>query len=107
VAAALADTDPASRERLAAAFRRWHGYIRGALKQLRTHSGLPSDAELDTLATSMLAAIEGGPLLAKTLRTSEPLRVSLHVVVRQLRESGTASHAGSGYGKTRTGRASR
>jgi TetR/AcrR family transcriptional regulator, transcriptional repressor for nem operon len=86
LAAALADTDERSRERLANAFRSWEEYIGGALRRLRDHGLLRPDANLDVLTTRTLAAIQGGLLLAKTMRSSEPLRVSLQGAVGQLRE---------------------
>lgn len=86
LAAALADTDDRSRERLAAAFRSWEEHIGCALRRLRDHGLLRPDADLDALTTRTLAAIQGGLLLAKTMRSGEPLRVSLQGAVGQLRE---------------------
>jgi AcrR family transcriptional regulator len=85
LAAAVADTDATSRELLAAAFRTWEEHIGGALRRLRDHGLLRADADLEALTTSTLAAVQGGLLLAKTMRTSEPLRVSLRGAVGQLR----------------------
>ena len=85
LAAALADTDDRSRERLANAFRIWEEYIGGALRRLLDNGLLRPDADLDVLTTRTLAAVQGGLLLAKTMRSGEPLRASLQGAVEQLR----------------------
>jgi AcrR family transcriptional regulator len=81
LAAALADTDEDLRTSLSEAFRAWSDAIRGALTRLRQNGLLASDA----LTTSMLAAIEGGLLLAKTSRDSRQLRTALDGAIAQLR----------------------
>jgi TetR/AcrR family transcriptional repressor of nem operon len=86
LAAALADTDDRSREWLANAFRSWEEYIGGALRRLRNNGLLRPDADLDVLTTRTLAAVQGGLLLAKTMRSGEPLRASLQGAVEQLRQ---------------------
>ena len=46
---------------------------------------LDRDADVDALATGMLAAIQGGLLLAKTARDSAPLRLALQGGLAQIR----------------------
>jgi AcrR family transcriptional regulator len=87
LAATLADTDEAARQRLEAAFRDWGEAIRGALTQLRDNGLLPPDADLPTLTTATLAALQGGLLLAKTARASDPLRIALHAAISYLKEA--------------------
>jgi AcrR family transcriptional regulator len=84
LAAALADTDDRSRERLADAFRTWEEHIGGALRRLRDSGLLGPDTDLDALTTRTLASLQGGLLLAKTMRTVEPLRASLAGAVAHL-----------------------
>ncbi len=86
LAAALADTDDTSRELLSAAFRTWDRHIAGALRRLRDHGLLRADADIEALTTTTLAAIQGGLLLAKTMRRSEPLRLSLQGAVALLQQ---------------------
>jgi AcrR family transcriptional regulator len=85
LAAALAEGDDSSRELLASAFQDWKDHIHGALQRLQEGGLLRSDADLDGLTTSTLAAVQGGLLLAKTTRSSEPLRTSLRGAVTLLR----------------------
>jgi len=88
LAAALADTDDRFRTALNDAFQIWRGAIGAALLRLRDNGLLALDADLAALTTSMLAAIQGGLLLAKTARDSSQLRTALDGAIAQLRACG-------------------
>ena len=64
---------------------RWHGCVENGL--------LAADADLETLTTTMLAAIQGGLLLAKTSRDSTQLRAALEGAIAQLRAHGVRRQA--------------
>lgn len=83
LAAALADTDEALRVSLNEAFRAWSDAIRGALARLRDNELIAAETDLDHLTTSMLAAIQGGLLLAKASRDAGPLRTALDGAIAQ------------------------
>jgi AcrR family transcriptional regulator len=85
LAAALSDTDEALRTSLSEAFKAWSDAIRGALTRMRANGLLSADADLDALTTSVLAAIQGGLLLAKTSRDAGQFRLALGGAVVQLR----------------------
>jgi TetR/AcrR family transcriptional regulator, transcriptional repressor for nem operon len=84
LAAALADTDEQFRTALNDAFNSWREAIGGALARLREGALLAADADLEQLTTTMLAAIQGGLLLAKTSRDSTQLRIALDGAIAQL-----------------------
>jgi TetR/AcrR family transcriptional regulator, transcriptional repressor for nem operon len=84
LAAALADTDEQFRTALNDAFNSWREAIGGALARLREGGLLAADADLEQLTTTMLAAIQGGLLLAKTSRDSTQLRIALDGAIAQL-----------------------
>ena len=84
LAAGLADTDETARERLASAFGAWRAAITAALSRLVENGQLDPAADLDALTTAMLAAVQGGLLLAKTERDSKPLRIALDTAIQQL-----------------------
>ena len=84
LAAALADTDERFRTALNDAFNTWRAAIGNALARLRDKQLLASDADLDTLTTTTLAAIQGGLLLAKTSRDSSQLQAALDGAIKQL-----------------------
>ena len=88
LAAALADTDEQFRTALNDAFDSWREAIGGALARLRESGLLAADADLEQLTTTMLAAIQGGLLLAKTSRDSAQLRIALDGAIAQLRTHG-------------------
>ena len=85
LAAELADADDHSRELLLTAFAAWNDHIRSALLRLRDHGHLRADADCDALATGILAAVEGGLLLAKVTRAIEPLHTSLRGSIEHIR----------------------
>jgi AcrR family transcriptional regulator len=90
LAAALADTDEALRVNLNEAFRAWSDAIQGALARLRGNGLIAADTDLDRLTTVMLAAIEGGLLLAKASRDAAPLRTALDGAIAQFQANAPA-----------------
>jgi AcrR family transcriptional regulator len=90
LAATLSDTDEAFRTSLSEAFRAWSDAIRGALLRLRENGLIAPGADLDALTTIVLAAIQGGLLLAKTSRDPGQLRTALDGVIDQLRANASA-----------------
>jgi AcrR family transcriptional regulator len=91
LAAALADTDEELRTSLSEAFRAWSDAIRGALARLRKNGLISADADLETLTTITLSAIQGGLLLAKTSRDPDQLRIALGGAIAQLRTQAPGS----------------
>jgi TetR/AcrR family transcriptional regulator, transcriptional repressor for nem operon len=87
LAAALSDTDERFRVPLSEAFDRWRQAIAGALTRLQERRLLASDADLEALTTTTLAAIQGGLLLAKTGRDSTQLKAALDGAITHLRNS--------------------
>jgi AcrR family transcriptional regulator len=85
LAAVLPDSDAEIRARLTEAFQVWRAAIRGALLRLRTNGLISPDADVDSLATITLAAVQGGFLLAKTFRDPEHLRRALAGAIAELR----------------------
>ncbi|HEY2437546.1 MAG TPA: TetR/AcrR family transcriptional regulator [Solirubrobacteraceae bacterium] len=113
LAAALADSDERFRAALSDACANWRKEIGGALARLRDNGRLAPDADLEALTTTMLAAIQGGLLLAKTSRDSTQLRVALDGAIAQLqaqrvrkipRARRRSSAAGKGRGGSRGGK---
>jgi TetR/AcrR family transcriptional regulator, transcriptional repressor for nem operon len=84
LAAALADTDERFRAALSDAFNTWRAAIGSALARLRDKRLLASDADLEALTITTLAAIQGGLLLAKTSRDSSQLQAALDGAITQL-----------------------
>ena len=73
----VSDDDDPARVELANAYVRWHRIIRDGLARMRARDELRPDADADTLATALLAAVQGGILLAKTNRDPAWLQSAL------------------------------
>ena len=70
-----------ARHDVAAGFSRWEAAIRACLQGLRDRGQLVPAADPDQLATAMLAALEGGLLLAQIERNTRPLAAALDVMI--------------------------
>jgi TetR/AcrR family transcriptional repressor of nem operon len=87
LAAELADHNEPAREQLAASFARWEAAIGAILERLKANGRLRPRADTRALATSTLAAIQGGLLLSKTFRDPAPLRRALDAQYAYLRSA--------------------
>ncbi len=77
----LAETDPDARARVAHGFDRWQAAIHSGLREMRARGGLTPDADPDTLALALLAALEGGLLLTQIQRDTKPLEAALDAMI--------------------------
>jgi TetR/AcrR family transcriptional regulator, transcriptional repressor for nem operon len=81
LASELSDLDPAARSGLAAAFQGWISAIRDGLQAMQDRGELRADADISRLACALMAAAEGGLLLAKAQRDVAPLEAALDTVI--------------------------
>jgi AcrR family transcriptional regulator len=77
----LADTDAHARRELAGGFRRWETSIANGLREMRARGELVPDADPDDLALAVLAAAQGGILLAQIHRETRPLETALDTII--------------------------
>jgi AcrR family transcriptional regulator len=77
----VAEVDPVARAVAAEGFRRWERAIRSAFEAMRSQGQLPADVDADRLAVAMLAALQGGLLLAQLERSVAPLEAALDVAI--------------------------
>ena len=73
------------RPALAAAFRTWEGHLAAGLRRIQQRGELDSTANPDRLAASLLAALQGGYLLASVHGRIEIMRDVLDDAVAALR----------------------
>jgi len=73
----LAERDPEARALIAAGFDQWAATIGDALRSLHADGKLPSDIDPDDLATTLLATLQGGLLLAQVLRGPSPFETAI------------------------------
>jgi TetR/AcrR family transcriptional regulator, transcriptional repressor for nem operon len=77
----LAELDHVARSDVAAGFTRWEAAIAGCLNGMRDRGQLVPAADPGQLATAILAALEGGLLLAQVERNVRPLATALDVMI--------------------------
>ena len=77
----LAESDPEARAHLAAGFDQWSAAIADGLRSLHADGKLPSDIDPDDLATTLLAALQGGLLLAQVHRSSRPFETAVDTLL--------------------------
>ena len=86
LAAELSET-PRTRAALAESFARWASYFEAAFARMQTRAGRRPSGGLKELSEAILASLQGGLLLAQTMRSTRPLELTLdmainHVAVR-------------------------
>src|SRR5271169_5572731 len=69
----LAETDPRARALIAAGFERWSAAISDGLRGLQATGRLPAAIDADDYAITLLAALQGGLLLAQVQQDTSPL----------------------------------
>ena len=90
LASELAESDVDAREDLATGYRRWQRAIRTGLGAMADRGEFLPGTDIDSLATALLTALQGGLLLTKTLRDAEPLEITLNTMIDHIESFTTA-----------------
>jgi len=77
----LAETDPEARALIVAGFTRWSAAIGDGLRSRQAAGHLPADVTPDDLAVTLLAALQGGLLLAQVQRDTRPLETAVDTIL--------------------------
>jgi len=77
----LAETDPEARALIAAGFDRWSAAIGDGLRAPQASGRLPAGITPDDLAMTLLAALQGGLLLAQVQRDTRPLETAVDTLL--------------------------
>ena len=85
LASELADDDELTRQVLLKSFQRWERALLGGVQRMRDLGLLRQDADTADLATTLLAALQGGLLLCQTWKEVSPLETSLNGAIGYLR----------------------
>jgi AcrR family transcriptional regulator len=85
LASELADQDEEARKAIDGYFSLWQGLIETGLARMRDSGVLRRDADTQALATGLMAALQGGYLLAQTARDVHPMRVALDMAIAHVR----------------------
>lgn len=81
----LADQDEDARTALAGHFKTWEGLLAAGLERMRQNGALRPEADPQKLATGIMAALQGGYLLAQTARDSTPMAIALDMALDHVR----------------------
>jgi AcrR family transcriptional regulator len=85
LASELADQDEDARGALAAHFTTWEGLLAAGLERMRHNGTLRPEADPMKLATGIMAALQGGYLLAQTAQDAAPMAVALDMALDHVR----------------------
>ncbi|GAA3047373.1 TetR/AcrR family transcriptional regulator [Pseudonocardia yunnanensis] len=77
----LADQSSAARTKLEDAFRTWESYLAAALRRMQERGELDAAADITELGTGVMAALQGGLVLAHAGRSEQPVRTALALAV--------------------------
>ncbi len=72
---------PRTRAALAEGFARWASYFEAAFARMQTRAGVKPSVDLQELSEAMLASLQGGLLLAQTMRSTRPLELALDMAI--------------------------
>jgi AcrR family transcriptional regulator len=81
LASELSDQSESARALLAHGFELWESQLRQRLRAMRDRGALKPEADPAELATAVIAALQGGLLLAQTTRASRPLELALDMAI--------------------------
>ncbi|MET0493465.1 MAG: TetR/AcrR family transcriptional regulator [Actinoplanes sp.] len=87
----LAETDSEARALVATGFGRWSDAIGAGLRNLHAAGQLPAGIDPDDLAVTLLAALQGGLLLAQVERDTRPLETAVDTILALASASQPAS----------------
>ncbi|WP_116451370.1 TetR/AcrR family transcriptional regulator [Blastococcus litoris] len=93
LASELADQDEAARLTLNEHFHTWQGLLTSGLARMVEAGALRPDADPDALATGLMAALQGGYLLAQTARDVGPMQIALDMAVAHVKSFATTPEA--------------
>ena len=85
LAGELADRNERLRLDLARCFTTWERYLIDGLERMRARGQLVPGADPERLAIAVFASLQGGLLLSKTQKETEPLRIALDAAYAHLR----------------------
>lgn len=80
LASELSET-PRTRAALAEGFARWASYFEAAFARMQKGAGRKPGADLQALSEATLASLQGGLLLAQTMRSARPLELALDMAI--------------------------
>jgi TetR/AcrR family transcriptional regulator, transcriptional repressor for nem operon len=90
VASEISDHDDLARQALSQLFTEWQQLLAAALHRLQDNGALPPNASIDQLATGLMAALQGGYMLAKAARDVTPMATSIDMALAHIETLSTS-----------------
>jgi AcrR family transcriptional regulator len=87
----LSDQDEQARITLAEHFATWEGLLAAGFRRMQDGGILPVDADADALATGLMAALQGGYLLAQADHDVTPMATALDMALAHIESLATAA----------------
>ena len=81
----LSDQDEQARTLLADLFKTWEELIAAALERMQAKGALKPDADPEQLAIGLMAALQGGYLLANTAHDVRPMEIAIDQALENLK----------------------
>jgi TetR/AcrR family transcriptional regulator, transcriptional repressor for nem operon len=81
----IADQDEEAQASLVESFVTWESLIADGLRRMQVKGTLKPGADPDMLATGLIAALQGGYLLAQTARNTRPMEAALDMALGQVK----------------------
>ncbi|MDN5856820.1 MAG: TetR/AcrR family transcriptional regulator, partial [Actinomycetia bacterium] len=80
----VSDHDALARQALSRAFAQWQELLEGVFNRLRDGGVLPPDVSIDQLATGLMAALQGGYMLAQAAHDVAPMATSIDMALAHI-----------------------
>lgn len=100
LATEVSDQDDVARRALSQLFVEWQELLADALRRFQDGGGLPPETSIDRLATGLMAALQGGYMLAQTARDVTPMATSIDMALAYIESLSTGSRSPSTKPKT-------
>lgn len=82
----VADHDAIARQKLTDLFAAWQELLEEVLQRFQKASLIPPRADVGQLAIGLLAAVQGGYLLAQAAHDVKPMGIAIDLAIAQLRD---------------------
>ena len=84
LASEVSDHDALARKALAELFAEWQELLADALRRIQHGGALPPEVSVDQLATGLMAALQGGYMLAQTERDVAPMATAVDMALTHI-----------------------
>jgi TetR/AcrR family transcriptional repressor of nem operon len=84
LASEVSDHNDLARQALSQLFTEWQGLLAGVLRRLQDSGALAPEASVDQLATGLMAALQGGYMLAQTAQDVTPMATSIDMALAHI-----------------------